>query len=299
MDLGGEDAPFGPDCLLWDLAGDIRNVLSLQAAFVLQVAHPGVGAGVDQHSVFRTDPWGRAARSLHSVQLWVYGGSRAAEEGRRLRALHRTVTGTDARGRPYRALDPALYAWVHATAFPVFLRSCAYLDRPLDEAGTRRLYAEHLRLGRVLGLDTADMPPTPEAYWVYFAEVVREELELTVVAQELLDPARPVPPPDGAPAAVRLLWPVLFPPLSRLRVLFTVGLLPPAAREALGLRWTDADERRLRRRAALVRLIVPHLPERLRFLPLARRARRAARTPGPAGGRHHSPHERRHRGEYG
>ncbi len=71
---GPPPLPPPPGGILWDTVGDIRTVLSLPAAFVLQVAHPAVGAGVDDHSVFRTDPWGRGERSLRSVQLWVYGG---------------------------------------------------------------------------------------------------------------------------------------------------------------------------------------------------------------------------------
>lgn len=53
--------------------------------------------------------------------------------------------------------------------------------------------------------------------------------------------------------------------------------MPPDAREAIGLEWTDAQERALRRFARIVRAVVPVLPERLRYLPLARKAREAAR----------------------
>ncbi|MEU6523545.1 oxygenase MpaB family protein [Streptomyces sp. NPDC046924] len=272
-----EPVPFAPGSLLWDITGDVRILLSLPAALVLQVAHPAVGAGVDDHSVFRTDPWGRAERSLHSLQLWVYGGEHALEEGRRLRALHRTISGTDTRGRAYHALTPAYYAWVHATAYPVFLRAAQYLSRPFDEPDARRLYDELLALGAVLGIKQRDMPRTPEEFWPYFDTMVREELERTAVAAELLDPRRPVPPPDGAGALLRRLWPVLRPPLARLHVFVTTGLLPPAVRDRLGLAWTARDERRLRRLGAVVRTVVPLLPERLRYLPTARAARRAAR----------------------
>lgn len=265
--------PLAPGDVLWDITGDVRLLFSLPAAMVLQVAHPAVGAGVDDHSVFRTDPWGRARRSLESLQLWVYGGERAIEEGRRLRRLHRAVSGTDAHGRPYRALTPEYYAWVHATAYPVFLRAARYLSRPLDE---RRLYDELLQLGDILGIDRRDMPKTPEAYWTYFDAMVRDELELTAVAAELLDPRRPIPPPDGAGALLRRLWPLLRPPLARLHVFVTTGLLPPAVRDRLGLAWSARDERGLRRLGAVVRLVVPLLPERLRYLPLAREARRRA-----------------------
>lgn len=273
-----EPVPFEPGSLLWDIAGDVRLLLSLPAALVLQVAHPAVGAGVDEHSVFRTDPWGRAERSLDSLQLWVYGGEQALEEGRRLRRLHRTISGTDTRGRPYHALAPAPYAWVHATAYPVFLRAAQYLSHPFDERDERRLYDELLHLGAILGIKQRDMPRTPEDLWPYFDTMVREELERTPVVAELLDPRRPIPPPDGAGALLRRTWPVLRPPLARLHVFVTTGLLPPAVREHLGLAWTARDERGLRRLGAVVRTVVPLLPERLRYLPRARAARRAART---------------------
>ena len=73
------------------------------------------------------------------------------------------------------------------------------------------------------------------------------------------------------------MWPLLLPPFVRFRRFITIGLMPPDAREAIGLEWTDEQERRLRRVARFVRAVVPVLPERLRYLPLAREARRAAR----------------------
>lgn len=271
-----EPVPFAPGSLLWDIAGDVRLFFSLPTAVLLQVAHPAVGAGVDEHSVFRTDPWGRAQRSLESLQLWVYGGQRAIEEGRRLRTVHKSISGKDTHGRAYHALTPAYYAWVHATAFPSFLQAAHYLSRPLGAAEQRRLYDELLRLGDILGIKRRDMPATVEEYWPYFDAMLHEELEKTVVVSELLDPRRPIPPPDGARPWLRALWPVIHPPLARLHVFVTTGLLPPVAREHFGLAWTDRDERRLRRFGAVVRTVVPLLPERLRYLPLAYRARRAA-----------------------
>ncbi|MGW3820648.1 oxygenase MpaB family protein [Streptomyces sp. NPDC005046] len=192
MKSTAEPAPLAPGTILWEIAGDVRLVLSLPAALVLQVAHPAVGAGVDDHSVFRTDPWGRAERSLESLQLWVYGGERAIEEGRRLRRLHKTISGTDTRGRSYHALTPACYAWVHATAYPVFLRAARYLSRPLSPEDERRLYDELLQLGAILGINERDMPGTPEEFWPYFDKMIQEELESTAVVRELLDPRRPI-----------------------------------------------------------------------------------------------------------
>ncbi|MFE4212967.1 oxygenase MpaB family protein [Streptomyces sp. NPDC056844] len=284
MTSAGEPAPPPPGGVLWSLAGDIRGLLMLPAALTLQVAHPAVGAGVDEHSVFRTDPWGRGERSLSSLQLWVYGGEAAAEEGRRLRKLHRTIQGTDTRGRRYHALTPANYAWVHATGFPVYRHASRYLIRPLTEAQERALYQEWLQVGRVLGIHDRDMPQTIEEFWPYYRSMLAEEVEATVVVRELVATDLPVPPPDRGPLVLRLvlkaLWPVLLPPLARFRSFLTVGLMPPDAREAIGLDWTPGQERRLRRFGAVVRRIVPVLPERLRYLPRARSARAGCRAAG-------------------
>ncbi|WP_030415833.1 oxygenase MpaB family protein [Streptomyces sp. NRRL S-1448] len=267
--------------VLWSLAGDIRMLLTLPPALTMQVAHPAVGAGVDDHSAFRTDPWGRGERSLVSLQLWVYGGDGAAEEGRRLRRLHRTIEGTDAHGRPYHALTPANYAWVHATGYPVFRHAQRYLGRPFTEAQERQLYAEWLQVGRVLGIQDRDMPPTIEEFWPYYRRVLGAELEATAVVRELIDPDPPLPAPDRGPRWLRLLfrlvWPWLRPRFARFRRFVSIGLMPPDARRAIGLEWTEAQERRLRRFGRVVRVVVPALPERLRFMPIARRARRAAR----------------------
>jgi uncharacterized protein (DUF2236 family) len=281
-----EPQPPPPGGVLWGLAGDVRALLMLPAALTMQVAHPAVGAGVDEHSVFRTDPWGRGERSLRSLQLWIYGGEAAATEGRRLRELHRTIQGTDAHGRRYHALSPAYYSWVHATGFPVYRHAARYLVRELTEAEERQLYAEWLQVGRILGIHDRDMPQTIEEFWPYYRKVLADELEATVVVRELVDVDQPVPPPDRGPRAVRAvlraLWPLLCPPLARFRRFMTIGLMPPDAREAIGLPWTDAQEHRLRRFARVVRAVVPVLPERLRYLPLAREARRAERLrPGP------------------
>ncbi|MEU1469247.1 oxygenase MpaB family protein [Streptomyces sp. NPDC005761] len=281
--------PPPPGGVLWSLSGDVRALLMLPAALTLQVAHPAVAAGVDEHSVFRTDPWGRGERSLSSLQLWVYGGEEAAEEGRRLRRLHRTIQGTDTRGRPYHALSPANYAWVHATGFPVYRHGAGYLLRPLSREQERALYREWLQVGRVLGIHDRDMPRTVEEFWPYYRGMLADEIERTVVVEELVATGTAVPPPDRGPVALRValraLWPVLLVPLARFRTFLTVGLMPPEAREAIGLEWTDAQERRLRRFCAVVRVVVPVLPERLRYLPRARRARAAYREERRRGAR--------------
>ncbi|MFJ4776999.1 oxygenase MpaB family protein [Streptomyces sp. NPDC088762] len=269
--------PPPPGGVLWTIAGDVRALLMLPAAFTMQVAHPAIAAGVDEYSVFRTDPWGRGERSLRSVQLWVYGGEGAAEEGRRVRRLHRGIQGTDTRGRRYHSLDPACYAWVHATGFPVYTYAGRYLLRRFTPAQERQLYREWLQVGRILGLHDRDMPQSIEEYREYWGRMLAEEIEPTAVARELVATDVPLPRPEGGGPLSRLLlrltWPVLRVAFLRFRAFVSVGYMPPEARAAIGLEWSPAQERRLRRFSAVVRLLVPLLPERLRYLPIARRAR--------------------------
>lgn len=253
-------------------------LLMLPAALTMQVAHPAVGAGVDEHSVFRTDPWGRGERSLRSVLLWVYGGEEGLAEGRRLRRLHRSIQGRDAYGRGYHALTPAYYAWVHATGFPVYQHAQRYLGRrPYTPAEERRLYAEWLQVGRVLGINDRDMPQTLEEFWPYWERMLAEEIEPTGVAVELAALDRDIPPPPYGPRAarvtLRIVWPLLVPGIARFRRFMTLGMMPPEARAALKLPWTPRQERRLVRLGRVLAHTVPHLPERLRYLPIARRAR--------------------------
>lgn len=167
---------------------------------------------------------------------------------------------------------------------PIYRHGTRYLLRPLTEAQERALYREWLQVGRILGINDRDMPQSIEEFWPYYRKVLADEIEATVVVEELVATDRPVPSPDLGPRPVRLLvkalWPVLFPPLARFRRFITIGLMPPDAREAIGLEWTAAQERRLRRFCGVVRAVVPVLPERLRYLPYARRARAAQRMRG-------------------
>src|SRR6266702_2132164 len=90
-----------------------ENVLLLGGvrALLMQLAHPKVAAGVDDHSDFRSHPIRRLRRTVHMTMAIVF-----AERDATLAAA-RAVNETHARvkGDGYRALDPELLLWVHAT----------------------------------------------------------------------------------------------------------------------------------------------------------------------------------------
>lgn len=64
-------AELGPDSLLWRWLGDNRMAFPGLSIGILQLMHPGVGAGVHQHSNFFADPWGRINRSMP----YIYGAA--------------------------------------------------------------------------------------------------------------------------------------------------------------------------------------------------------------------------------
>src|SRR5438034_6002921 len=90
-----------------------ENVLLLGGgrALLMQLAHPKVAAGVDEHSDFRQHPVRRLRRTVHLTMAIVFGDRETAL------AAARAVNQTHARvrGEDYRALDPDLLLWVHAT----------------------------------------------------------------------------------------------------------------------------------------------------------------------------------------
>jgi len=270
--------PIGPGTRLWDETGLVTFSLTTGAAFALQVMHPTVGAVVGEHSVFRTDAIGRAERSIASVMTWVYGGQEALVEGDRLRTLHAPLKST-VDGVTHKALASGPWAWIILTAPYAYTVGARYFSkRPLSRAEEEAFYAEIVQLARNLHVAEKEIPPTYDAYLKYFADMIDEKLVPHQTAYEFLEATRHVPPPPALPSALRPLWRLAMTLPGRMQHFVTIGTLPPTAREKLGLSWTARDENLLRLLGFAVGRVVPLLPERLRYLPIAYEARRVDRA---------------------
>jgi uncharacterized protein (DUF2236 family) len=270
--------PIGPGTRLWDETGLVTFSLTTGAAFALQVMHPTVGAVVGEHSVFRTDAIGRAQRSIASVMTWVYGGEEALAEGDRLRALHAPLKST-VDGVLHKALASGPWAWIILTAPYAYTVGAKYFSRrPLTRADEEAYYAEIVQLARNLHVAEKEIPPTYDAYLKYFADMIDETLVAHPTVYEYLDTTRHVPPPPALPSVLRPLWRLAMNVPGRVQHFVTVGTLPPAARDKLGLPWTGRDERLLRALGYVIGRVVPVLPERLRYFPIAYEARRVERA---------------------
>ncbi len=281
---------YGPGSEAWRLNREATLLLGAgPRALLLQVAHPLIAEGVDQHSDFRADPWRRLASTLRSYLTVVYGTRAAATaEIRRLNALHRGIAGPvrddDARaahGSRYRARDPDLGLWVHATLVDSTLAAYDAWIEPLSPDRRARFYAETVPVGRALGIPAPLLPADIAAFDAYVAATLAPggPVRVTDTAREL---ARTIlRPPLGpvVPALSRVLDRV--PPHLYAWTLWpSVGLLPASVRDAYGLAWG------VRERAVAgwlergFRAWRPLLPEWFRWMPQALAADRRVAAVG-------------------
>lgn len=261
-----------PGGLLWESVGLVTFSLTTGSAFLLQTMEPSIAAVVDKHSTFRTDPIGRAVRSIASVMMWVYADEESLAEVERLRQMHSTLNVTDANGVRHTALSSGPWAWVLLTGVHAYTAGATYFST--DDLDAEAMYDEMKQLMRGFKVPDKEIPATHADFVRFFDEKIANQLDDTVVAQDFLTAVRHPGPPLGMPTFLRPLWRLLTNPAGYVQYLATVGTIPPAAREKLGVTWTTTQERQLRLLGRVVRLVVPRLPERLRYFPIAYEARR-------------------------
>ncbi|WP_194814990.1 oxygenase MpaB family protein [Nocardia sp. XZ_19_385] len=270
--------PFRPGTRTWDETGLITFSLTAGSAFLLQTMEPTIAAVVDAHSTFRTDPVGRALRSISSVMMWVYGGEEALAEAARLRTMHATLNTTDEAGFKHQALASGPWAWVLHTGTFAFTENAKYFARrPLTYAEKEAYYQETLQMMRNFSVAPKEIPADFAAFEKFFADMVENHLEATGTARDYLRVIQSVAPPKQLPRMLTPLWRAAVAPVGKLQYFVTVGTTPEPARRKLGLTWSEADERKLRALGWLIARLVPLLPERLRYFPIAYEARRLER----------------------
>jgi uncharacterized protein (DUF2236 family) len=273
----------GPDSVSWQFASDVRLYAVMLYPLLLQVAHPTVAAGVDDYSDFERRPWDRLLRTLDYVNLLVYGGADAVRAGRRLRSLHKAFRGTRPDGQRYTALEPAAYAWVHATLLEAYVAGHAHFGRRMRPDQIERFYREYRGLGRLIGVRHQDLPSSWPEFRMYVEETVRTRLTRTGSVDRVLEAVR-----HAAAPPVRIpdrFWRMTRLPASRTLWLGGLGLMDPQLRRRLGVRWTPFDEAAFRALGASSRALDPLLPATLRVTgPGHLRWRRAEIAAGPLGG---------------
>ncbi|HST42553.1 MAG TPA: oxygenase MpaB family protein [Conexibacter sp.] len=263
--------PLGPDSLTWECFGDLRGLLLIGRAGILQNMHPAIGAGVEQHSDYSSNPWNRLLRSAPPILGVVYDGGAARATGASVRDYHREIKGVDGNGRRYHALQPDVYYWAHATFFESQIVMRERFGTPLTAAEQEQLYRESIDWYAQYGVSMRPVPPDYAAFRAYWDRTVEERLEPTQPVRWSLDRARLKDVDRPYESIPRPLWRLVRPLVMGGSMWVAAGTLPPTARERLGLRWTARDERLLRLLALVTRATFRLLPHDLRYMPRARR----------------------------
>jgi uncharacterized protein (DUF2236 family) len=219
----GEPALADPASVSWRI---FKNPVALfaggVAAVLLELAEPRVRSGVWEHTDFRRDPVRRLERTGLAAMVTVYGARSVAERMiTGVVARHERVQGTTPAGAPYRANDPALLAWVQATAAFGFIEAYRHYVRPLAPAEIDRAYAEGVPAAALYGVRE---PPRSDAERQALFEATRPRLEPSPIVFEFLAILRDAP---IVPWGLR--------PLQRLLIRAAVELVPDWVRDGLGL----------------------------------------------------------------
>lgn len=265
---------FNPGSASWRIDRENLVLAGGTCALLMQVAHPGVAAGVAAHSDFGADPFARLRRTLGASWAIVFGdGARAERAIHRINAIHGLVRGVvPETGAPYRAQDPDLLLWVHGTLLDTAVRVYHRFVAPLSAADMEAYYREAVPVAVLLGVPERQIPETLAGLRSWMAAQVRSgEVRVGPTARAL------------APA---ILYPTRFPPrlLWDAAHLASISVLPAELRQQYGISWSRRRARGVERLAAVSRRVVQRLPPALRYVPAARagdvRRDRPARSAG-------------------
>jgi uncharacterized protein (DUF2236 family) len=236
--------PLSRRSVAWKVLAEPVAFLGGGRAVLLQVAHPKVGAGVEQHSTYASDPWARLFRTVDVMAKLTFASPQVSRrQAQLLDAMHQKVVGTTEDGEPYHALDPALLLWVWATLVDTGLVMYESVFPALSTADRDQYYEEWKLVAYGCGVPEGTCPEHWDDFRRDFDRVVAEELRVTRAARSVAH-ATMVPP---------LPW-----PLNRISAgpqqLVTSGTFPPSLRDPFGFAWDERRARQLRWFLAATRL---------------------------------------------
>ncbi len=249
--------PFTKNTMAWRVNMEPVIALGGGRALLLQVMHPAIAAGVEDHSTFASDPFRRGFRTADIMLKLAFGDAPTSQhQADVLRKMHARVNGEMPNGRRYDALDPDLLLWVWATLVDASLLMYEAGVRSLTDDERERYYEEQKQIAYACGVPQGGCPESYADFRGYFDEVVATKLRVTQTARRVAFAGAHPPLPRPLRATI-----------GAIGTLFTAGLLPAELREPLGYRWTASRDRLLRATFATSRVVVRMTPRPLRYLP--------------------------------
>lgn len=235
----------------WSFAAGAANV-------IMQLSWPQVGYGVVESPVdsgnLLKHPWKRARTTFQYLAVAIMGSEQDRAKFRdAVNSVHRHVKSGPQSPVRYDAFDRELQMWVAACLFVGLEDTYQLLRGPMTAEQAEQFYRSAWPLGTTLQVSENQWPPTRagfDAYWnracahVYIDEVVREYL-LDLIHLRMINPLLGLP----------------FRPLLKF---LTAGFLAPVFRNALGVQWSQAKQRRFEWLFLLVAFVNRFIPGFLR-----------------------------------
>jgi uncharacterized protein (DUF2236 family) len=170
---------FGPQSMSWRINREAALFLGAGRAALLQLAHPWVASGLEQHSNVMSRPIARFHNTFRIVFAMIFGSlDQALEASRNLYALHTRVRGEMTediaayrRGSHYEANEIAALRWVYATLVESAVLAHECVMPALTPRELADYYAESKTLAALFGLPAAALPADWPAFLGYCREM--------------------------------------------------------------------------------------------------------------------------------
>jgi uncharacterized protein (DUF2236 family) len=270
---------YGPDSMMWHAS---KHVLSSfhgsGRALLLQIAHPWVTQGIDEHSNTRHDPIGRGQRTFRAVFSIVYGSlEQAQKEARRVNRVHTRIKGTlevnkgaFPEGSKYMANEAHSMLWVHATLWETQILMYELFVGKLSDQQKQQYYQETKLFAYMFGVPEDILPPNWHEFLEYNQKIWESDiLHVNAATLELFG------------FLFKPQHPALTAPMNWMS-LVTAATLPEPLREAFGIAYTEKDKKKFERNVKIISRLEPITPKILRYGPNYLEANRRIKGLEPA-----------------
>jgi uncharacterized protein (DUF2236 family) len=215
----------------WSFAAGAANV-------IMQLSWPQVGYGVVESPVdsgnLLKHPWKRARTTFQYLAVAILGSEQDRAAFREaVNTAHRYVKSTPQSPVHYDAFDRELQMWVAACLYVGLEDTYQLLRGAMTTKQSEHFYRSAWPLGTTLQVSEVQWPSTRAGFDAYWNSACARVCIDDAVRDYLLDLIN-----------LRMIKPVLALPFRPLLKFLTVGFLAPVFRDALGVQWSLAKQRR-------------------------------------------------------
>lgn len=163
--ISNDQGYFGPDTITWKIHSDVMAVVGGVRALFLQAIEPEAFSGVQAHSRYRQEPFGRLLRTAEYIGVISFGTKEEADRAAsKVRAMHKAL-GLDA---------PELLLWVHNGFTDSLLDIAMRSGMNFTKDEQDRYVKEQLIAAKLIGLDPKICPSNVNELNQYYEDKKHE-----------------------------------------------------------------------------------------------------------------------------